>query len=232
MVTRFYYTAILLAAFSTATDVVSQSTVLLKASIISVPKPESTVTPLTRINAVPSVTTLAVSESSSVHNVIISSTAAAQALPSVVSTKSKKGGFQGKLKKKTTAVLPSTNETTEGSLRRRDDFTAEIVNHWLVVFDVGTPPQLLELSLDLGSDGFVVESTLVEEDLRTTSYPIYSPDNSTSSQLINGYTWEVYYGGFALNGIIYTDTITLGDNSWHNMTMEVVTGMPYGSAIE
>lgn len=231
MVTRFYNAAILLAAVTAAADIASQSTVLLDASSVSISKPETTVTPLTRINTAPSVTTLAIAQASSAHGIIISSTDAAPALPTVVSTKSKKGGFQGKLKRKTTAVLQG-NETTEGSLQRRDGFSAEIVNHWLVVFDVGTPPQPLELSLDLGSDGFVVESTLVPEDLRTTSHPIYYPDNSTTGQLIDGYTWEVYYGGFALNGIVYTDTITLGDNSWHNMTMEVVTGMPYGSAIE
>ena len=135
------------------------------------------------------------------------------------------GGFGASLKK--AKGMSSTNR----SLRTRGDFNSSIVDSWLVVLQVGTPGQQLELSLDLGSDGFVVESTLVEQDMQTTDYPIYDPDNSTTARQSEGYTWETAYGGFTLQGEIFTDIVTLGENSWSNMTMEVVTAEPVGSPI-
>lgn len=123
------------------------------------------------------------------------------------------------------------------------------------------------LSLDLGSDGFVVESTLVPPDMQTLDYvrlcdvsilflcqpcsvtwlatwvstfphrltcvqPIYNPNTSTTGSQIDGYTWGVTYGGFSLEGVVFNDAVTLGENTWTNMTIEVVTGEPTGSPVE
>jgi hypothetical protein len=62
--------------------------------------------------------------------------------------------------------------------------------------------------------------------------PIYNPNTSTTGSQINGYTWGVTYGGFSLEGVVFNDVVTLGENTWTNMTIEVVTGEPTGSPVE
>lgn len=62
--------------------------------------------------------------------------------------------------------------------------------------------------------------------------PIYNPNTSTTGKQIDGYSWGVTYGGFSLEGVVFTDVVTLGENTWTNMTMEVVTAEPTGSPIE
>ena len=58
--------------------------------------------------------------------------------------------------------------------------------------------------------------------------PIYNPNTSTTGKQIDGYSWGVTYGGFSLEGVVFTDVVTLGENTWTNMTMEVVTAEPTG----
>jgi len=91
--------------------------------------------------------------------------------------------------------------------------------------------QSSRLGLDLGSDGFVVDSTLEAADMQTTDYPIYNPNISTTGHQMDGYTWSVEYGGFALEGVIFTDVVAWGENSWSNMNIEVVTAEPEGTPI-
>lgn len=248
MVTHFQYAALLLAAAGCgAAEVVSQSTILLDSTTASVSGPASTVKPLTKVSkgavatttpsvsATASVTTTASQGSSSAHNIIISSASTASAIPTPSAVQAygstSQGGFSLGLEKKVRGTA-NTNSTTKRGLKSRDDFTASIEGDWLATLDVGTPSQSLELLLDLGSDGFVVESTLIEVDMQTTDYPIYDPNNSTTAQLIDGYSWEDYYGGLTLEGVVYTDVVTMGESSWTNMTMEVVNGEPLGTPVQ
>ncbi|KAI9730328.1 MAG: Type I transmembrane sorting receptor [Claussenomyces sp. TS43310] len=137
-----------------------------------------------------------------------------------------RGGFGMTLEKK---KLPSV--AANSNVKARDDFNSDIVDNWLVKMNFGTPPQLLELSLDLGSDGVVVESTLMPKDMQTVDYPIFNPNDSTTAHQLDNLTWEATYGGFSLVGDIYTDVVTLGESTFKNITMEVVTGQPTGSVL-
>lgn len=104
----------------------------------------------------------------------------------------KVGGFSASIKKKPKDVS-SGAAATKRSLRARDDFGSDIEYSWLAVLEVGSPSQTLDLLLDLGSDGFVVLSTLEPEDVRTTNYPIYNPLDSTTALQQEGYTWSTGY---------------------------------------
>ena len=169
------------------------------------------------------------------HSTTYSSTADASvasgsmpAVNRVVGGDSSQGAFSAPLRKKSKGSAKAKRDVAANP----DSFSAPIVGGWLVVLEIGTPGQQLELLLDLGSDSFVVESTLVAEDMQTTQYPIYAPDTSTSAEQLEGYTWIVGYGGLTLEGVVYTDVLTLGANSWNNMTIDVVTGEPTGSPLQ
>lgn len=140
----------------------------------------------------------------------------------------KSSGFSASLKK-------SANTTTSNAkreLQARDETWGTVVEYsWLVALSVGTPEQEMEFSLDVGSPGFVVFSTLEPEDVRVVDYPIYDPENSTTAKTIAGYSWEMTYGGFSLEGDIYTDVVTIGSSPFSNMTMEVATDEPTGSTL-
>lgn len=137
-------------------------------------------------------------------------------------------GFGLSLKKKKGQSTP-LNST---GLKTRDTFDSDIVENWLVEMNFGTPAQLLDLSLDLGSDGVVAFSTLMPTDEQGSSYPLFNPNDSTTAKYNDQITWAAGYGGFSLTGDIYTDIITLGENTFNNITMEVVTSEPTGSPIK
>lgn len=277
MSTPFQRATLLLAASLAATGVASQSrnrTITPTATTTTAPAAS-----ITKISAVQDVA------ASSGPTITFSTTAATSALPTAASLQGDAGnepsrGFGAKLKKIHSADSTNSTSKAKRSLKARDDFDSNIVDSWLVVLEVGTPAQELLLSLDLGSDGLVVESTLVEANMQTTAYPIYNPDNSTSAQRISGYAWETAYvrgsfiysfthlfghvlvkslgpwlvqalleysellpareiisltkskrEGFTIQGEIWTDVVTMSGTTWANMTMEVVTAEPVGSAI-
>lgn len=190
MSTPFQRATLLLAASLAATGVVSQSANYTY-------KPTVTTTPAL-VTSTTSILAALDGTASSGLSITFSTTAATSALPTAAVLQGGAGnktssGFGAKLKKVSGVGSTNSTSTTTKSLKARDDFNSNIVDSWLVVLEVGTPPQELMLSLDLGSDGLVVESTLVEADMQTTAYPIYNPDNSTSAQQISGYTWETAY---------------------------------------
>lgn len=136
------------------------------------------------------------------------------------------GHFGMSLKKR------NINGTTSSGVQSRDEWGAHINANWLASLNIGTPPQTLDLLLDLGSDGFVVESDLLPPEWQTTKFPIYHPGKSTTSRRLDGYSWLYAYGGATLEGDIYNDVITMGDQAWKNFSMEVVTGQPVGTPVQ
>jgi hypothetical protein len=76
----------------------------------------------------------------------------AAALPSAaVHQRSPSKGFSSSIKKKSNGTSTAGKETKKG-LRRRGDFTSDISESWLIILEVGTPGQKVELSLDLGDE--------------------------------------------------------------------------------
>jgi hypothetical protein len=131
----------------------------------------------------------------------VSSAEGAAALPTaapVFGTEHKPGGFSANVKKVSTNI--SRAATTNQRLHARDDFGSDIEYSWLVILEVGTPPQTLDLSLDIGSDGFVIFSTLEPADVQVTDYPIFNPLNSTTAVKYDGYTWSTAYVSIVVYG--------------------------------
>ena len=159
MFTRSQYAALLLAASLVATPVVADSTILLNSNHVVKHKASSTVTPLTTvpnnkithftglINAAASaspVTTIVATQTAALEkNVVISTASTGEALPKAVPLgNATRGGISVPLKKKKkekSAAKRNLDTRTQTS-----NFNSTIVDSWLMVLSVGTPPQQLE----------------------------------------------------------------------------------------
>jgi hypothetical protein len=159
MFTRSQYAALLLAASFAATPVVADSTILLNSTPVLKHKVGSTVTPLTTVpnnkitnfaglintaaSVSPVTTTAATQTAAFEKNIVISTAPTGQALPKAVPLgKATPRGFSAPVKKKkkgTSAAKRSLETRAETS-----NFNSTIVDSWLMVLSVGTPPQQLE----------------------------------------------------------------------------------------
>lgn len=158
MFTRSQYAALLLGASFAATPVVADSTILLNSTPVLKHKVGSTVTPLTTVQnnkitnfaglintaaSVSPVTTTAATQTAALEkNIVISTAPTGEALPKAVPLgKATPRGFSAPVKKKkgTSAAKRSLETRAETS-----NFNSTIVDSWLMVLSVGTPPQQLE----------------------------------------------------------------------------------------
>ncbi|KAI0013243.1 acid protease [Xylariaceae sp. FL0662B] len=94
---------------------------------------------------------------------------------------------------------------------------------WLSPITIGEPPQKLKLDLDTGSSDTWVFST--DTDKKDIGHqPTWNPNISTTANLITNCSWSIIYGDFSTSeGICYKDTLTLGNMSIPNMTIESAT---------
>ncbi|EUC55791.1 aspartic peptidase [Rhizoctonia solani AG-3 Rhs1AP] len=88
---------------------------------------------------------------------------------------------------------------------------------------IGTPGETLTLDFDTGSADLWVWSSqarVSKADMKGRG--IYNPSKSRTSKKLRGHTWEVRYGdGSSVSGVVYLDTIVIGDITVENQAVEV-----------
>ncbi|KAF8737261.1 Eukaryotic aspartyl protease, partial [Rhizoctonia solani] len=88
---------------------------------------------------------------------------------------------------------------------------------------IGTPGETLTLDFDTGSADLWVWSSqarVSKADMKGRG--IYDPKKSRTSKRLRGHTWEVRYGdGSSASGVVYMDTIVIGDITVENQAVEV-----------
>ncbi|KAF5581178.1 hypothetical protein FPANT_9053 [Fusarium pseudoanthophilum] len=88
---------------------------------------------------------------------------------------------------------------------------------------VGNPPQTLKMALDTGSADLWVQSTdtIYRANPEGPWAPRYKPNSSKTSRRIRDAEWEVeYVDGTHANGIVYLDTVRLGDFELNNTAIQ------------
>lgn len=113
------------------------------------------------------------------------------------------------------AVANSTGLEYE-KLLRRDQGSATstpidtLDDAYVTPVSIGTPAQVLNLDFDTGSSDLWVYSSLTAK-ADVDGQDVYTPDDSSTSKKLSGYSWDISYGdGSSSSGIVYTDVVEIG----------------------
>ncbi|KAL6885106.1 aspartic peptidase domain-containing protein [Trichoderma longibrachiatum] len=99
---------------------------------------------------------------------------------------------------------------------------------YLADVQIGNPPQTVKLALDTGSSDLWLQSTDTEYlyNVKGPWAPLYHPNESTTSHLIQDAEWSVMYmDGTHAGGIVYHDTVQLGSFKVENATVQSATAV-------
>ncbi|KAL9033610.1 MAG: hypothetical protein Q9180_005857 [Flavoplaca navasiana] len=81
--------------------------------------------------------------------------------------------------------------------------------------------QTLTVNFDTGSSDFWVYSSYLST-TQTDGHSIYNPAQSSTSRVLDGYTWEITYGdGSGASGRVGTDTVNIGTTTVVNQAVEL-----------
>jgi hypothetical protein len=91
------------------------------------------------------------------------------------------------------------------------------VSRWFIPISIGTPPQSFLVLGDAGASTLSVGSTLLPKD-QQGSGPIFNVSSSSTAQRIANEVYNItFVGGGGSDGLVYTDTVTVGDLTLQNM---------------
>ncbi|KAH8701542.1 aspartic peptidase domain-containing protein [Talaromyces proteolyticus] len=101
--------------------------------------------------------------------------------------------------------------------------TVDVGSNWYIEAWIGTPGQSFYFLADSGAPNLSIESTL-EPASQQGDIPLYNPTNSSTAQLMEGYTYSECFGsGYCDNGVVYTDIFTVGQIAYEGMPIMVQT---------
>lgn len=97
---------------------------------------------------------------------------------------------------------------------------AKYDSEFSVPVQIGTPPQTIPLNLDTGSADLWVFSSETYISL-VRGQTIYHPENSSTSHLVPGHSWQVKYGdGAGASGIVYKDKVQVGGSHFDDQAVQ------------
>ncbi|KAF4986623.1 hypothetical protein FGRMN_10759 [Fusarium graminum] len=94
---------------------------------------------------------------------------------------------------------------------------------YIADIQVGTPPQILKIAMDTGSADLWVQSTdtVYRANPEGPWAPRYKPNSSKTSRHLHDAEWSVeYVDGTHANGVVYLDTLRLGDLELKNTAIQ------------
>ncbi|PFH63203.1 hypothetical protein XA68_16642 [Ophiocordyceps unilateralis] len=97
---------------------------------------------------------------------------------------------------------------------------AKYDSEFSVPVQIGTPGQTIPLNLDTGSADLWVFSSETYASV-VKGQALYHPENSSTSHLLPGHSWQVKYGdGAGASGIVYKDRVQVGDSHFDQQAVQ------------
>ncbi|RCI15358.1 putative aspartyl protease [Ophiocordyceps polyrhachis-furcata BCC 54312] len=110
------------------------------------------------------------------------------------------------------------NATQRGTVK--STAPAKYDSEFAVTVQIGTPGQKIPLNLDTGSADLWVFSSETYSSV-VNGQALYHPENSSTSRVLPGHSWQVKYGdGAGASGIVYKDKVQVGNSHFDQQAVQ------------